>query len=222
MTFYLSFLTNPFLQFPSILGDVKYVILIGGLDRHIEDKAHFICGSGRELVCSPLAELYQRWMTTILSALVMIIKFHWWPSISFSKEHTYSNTDLFEEWFDKQSREGCVSTVHLLSRWKFSFVHSLGDGEFELNALDELGRWFLAFDNTRMMVTKPCKWLGDMVFCTFWYFRCSTVYLSILFDGSVSWTQQSVVQAGGGCISVWRYWFYCIVHASCTWFFDIH
>ena len=52
-----------------------------------------------------VAELYQRWMTTILSALCMVIKFHWWP-ISFSKEHTYSNTDLFEEWFDKQSREG--------------------------------------------------------------------------------------------------------------------
>ena len=80
-------------------------------------------GSGwcLRLVCSPLAELYQRWMTTILSALSMIIKFHWWP-ISFSKEHTYSNTDLFEEWFDKQSREVCVSTVHLLSRWKFLFV----------------------------------------------------------------------------------------------------
>ena len=32
------------MQFPSILGDVKYVILIGGL--YIEDKSHFICGSG--------------------------------------------------------------------------------------------------------------------------------------------------------------------------------
>ena len=71
-------------------------------------KAHFIwMGRGwcLGLVCSPLAELYQRWMNTILGALGMIIKFHWWP-ISFSKEHTYSNTDLFEEWFDKQSREG--------------------------------------------------------------------------------------------------------------------
>ena len=51
------------------------------------------------------------------------------------------------------------------------------------------------------MVTEPCKWLSDVVFCTFWYFHCSTVYLYILFDGSVSWTQQSVVQAGGGCLS---------------------
>ena len=50
-------------------------------------------GSGwcLRLVCSPLAELYQRWMSTILSALGMIIKFYWWPSISFSKEHTYSH-----------------------------------------------------------------------------------------------------------------------------------
>ena len=32
-------------SFPAIsFNDVKYVILIGGL--HIEDKAHFICGSG--------------------------------------------------------------------------------------------------------------------------------------------------------------------------------
>ena len=44
LTFYLSFLTNLFLQFPSILGDVKYIILIGGL--YLEDKAHLICGSG--------------------------------------------------------------------------------------------------------------------------------------------------------------------------------
>ena len=29
-----------------------------------------------------------------------------------------------------------------------SFVHSLRDGDFELNALDELCRWILAFDNT--------------------------------------------------------------------------
>ena len=44
LTFHLSFLTNPFLQFTSILGDVQYVILIGGL--HIEDETHFISGSG--------------------------------------------------------------------------------------------------------------------------------------------------------------------------------
>ena len=38
----------------------------------------------------------------------------------------------------------------LLSWWKshLSFVHSLRDGGFELNALDELCRWFLAFDHT--------------------------------------------------------------------------
>ena len=29
-----------------------------------------------------------------------------------------------------------------------SFAHSLRDGDFELNALDELCCWFLAFDNT--------------------------------------------------------------------------
>ena len=29
-----------------------------------------------------------------------------------------------------------------------SFVHSRRDGDFELNALDELCRWFLAFDHT--------------------------------------------------------------------------
>ena len=27
-------------------------------------------------------------------------------------------------------------------------MHSLRDGDFELNSLDELCRWFLAFDNT--------------------------------------------------------------------------
>ena len=29
-----------------------------------------------------------------------------------------------------------------------SFAHSLRDGDFELNALDELCCWFLAFDST--------------------------------------------------------------------------
>ena len=41
------------------------------------------------------------------------------------------------------------------------FVHSLRDGDFELNALDELCRWFLAFSLTTpfffQMVTEPCK-----------------------------------------------------------------
>ena len=38
------------MQFTPIIGDVKYVILMGGL--HIEDKAHLICGSGWEWVMS--------------------------------------------------------------------------------------------------------------------------------------------------------------------------
>ena len=112
------------MQFPSIFGDVKYVILIGGL--HIEDKAHFICGSGwgvgLRLGCSPLAELYRRWMTTILSALGMIITFHWWHFISISKEHTYSHrviqTYLKNDLTSSRGRDVCVSTAHLLSKWK--------------------------------------------------------------------------------------------------------
>ena len=100
-----------------------------------------------------LTELYQRWMTTILSALGMIIKFHWWPSISFSKEHTYSHrvipTYLKNHLKSSRGRDVCVSTVHLEDgNNHLSFVHSLRDGDFELNALDELCRWFLAFDHT--------------------------------------------------------------------------
>ena len=78
------------------------------------------------LGCSPLAELCQRWMTTILSALGIIIEFHWWPSISFSKEYTYSHrvipTYLKNHLKSSRGRDVCVSTVHLLSRWKKSFV----------------------------------------------------------------------------------------------------
>ena len=71
-------------------------------------------GSGcLRLGCSPLAELYQRWMTTILSALGMLIKFHWSLSISFSKEHTYSNTTyLKNDLTSSRGRDACVGTVH--------------------------------------------------------------------------------------------------------------
>ena len=146
-------------------------------------------GSGwcLRLVCSPLAELYQRLLTTILSALGMIIKFHWWPSISFSKEHrpTYSHgviqIYLKNDLTNSRGRDVCVSTVHLLSKWKLSFV---------VCALSEKW-WFwvqclgwivsLVFSvwphHFFQMVTESCEWLSDVVFCTFWYFRCSTVYL---------------------------------------------
>ena len=125
-------------QFPSILCDDKYVILIGGL--HIESKAHlmlgkFIRGSGWEWAmseagCSPLVELYPPWMTTILSALGMLIKFHWWPSISSSKKHTQyipqiqkvTLTHLTNSVPNSSGIDVCLSTGHSLSSLNFSFV----------------------------------------------------------------------------------------------------
>ena len=144
-------------------------------------------GSGwcLRLECSPLAELYQRWMTTILSALCMIIKFHWWPSISFSKEHTYSHrviqTHLKNDLTSSRGWDVCVSTVHSLSRWKFSFVVCVLSERWWFWA-QWLG-WIVSLvfivwpHHFFQMVTKPCKWFGDVFFCTFWYLRCSTVYL---------------------------------------------
>ena len=44
------------------------------------------------------------------------------------------------------------------------------------------------------MVTEPSKWFSDI-------FVVQRSIYNFFFDGSVSWTQQSVVQAGGGCLS---------------------
>ena len=109
----------------------------------------------------------------------------WFTTTTFSKEHTYSDriiqTYLKNDLTGSQERGVCVSTAHLLASWKFSFV---------VCALSEWW-WFwaqcfgwivsLVFSvwphHFLQMVTESCKWLSDVVFCTFWYFRCSTVYL---------------------------------------------
>ena len=52
-------------------------------------------------------------------------------------------------------------TFYLAGNSHLSFVHSLRDGDFELYALDELCRCFLAFDHTNFSgwlgPTGPCK-----------------------------------------------------------------
>ena len=45
-------------------------------------------------------------------------------------------------------------------------MHFLRDGDFELNALDELCRWFLAFDNILFSRWLP-NHVNDLVMCFF-------------------------------------------------------
>ena len=112
LTFYLPFLTSPFLQFLSILGDVKYAILIGGL--HIEHKAHFICGSGWGWMMSEAGVFTSGKAVSTLDdhhikrtrydhqvLLVALSLLQQWAYL-----WSQSKTDLLEEWFDKQSGEG--------------------------------------------------------------------------------------------------------------------
>ena len=117
-------------------------------------------------------------------------------------------------------RDVCVSTVHLLSRWKFS--------AFVVCALSE--RWWfcaqclgwivsLVFSVWQhhffQMVTEPCKGFSDVVSCHSDIFvvqrSIDKFYLMNTAIGSTSWWWLLIR-------FVWRYWFYCIVHASCTWF----
>ena len=100
------------MQFPS--GDVKYVMLIGEL--HIEDKAHLICGSGwgeaGVFTCGGAVSMLDD-NHNDLWALGMHIKFHWWPSISFS--HMVIPTNLKNYITSRPGKDVGLSTLHLLS-----------------------------------------------------------------------------------------------------------
>ena len=127
LTFYLSFLTKPFLQFPSILADVKYVILIGGL--HIEDWAHFICGSGWG-VGDVWGWCVHLWQSYINAGWPPYQVHSVWSSSFIGGPLSPSariipiviQIYLKNGVTSSGGRDVCVSTVHLLSRWKLSFV----------------------------------------------------------------------------------------------------
>ena len=101
------------------------------------------------------------------------------------------NTDSFEEWFDKQSREGRmlkyfslfieleILTCRLCTFWK----------------MVKLCRWFLAFNHRFFS-----RWLSvHVAFCTFWYFRCRSSHnFSLVAKDQSHEHSNRQLQAGGG------------------------
>ena len=92
---------------------------------------------------------------------------------------SHGNTDTFEEWFDKQSREGRM----------FKYCSLFIELEILICRLCTLLRYgeivSLVFSvwphQFFQMVIGPCKRFSIVTFCTFWYFRCATVGLCIIF-----------------------------------------
>ena len=120
-----------------------------------------------------------RWRCIILRTLGMIIKFHRWPSISFSKEHAYSHraiqTYLKNDLTSSRGRDVCVSTVPA-SRWKFSFVLcALSERWWFWAQLGELCLCFSAFDHSIFSRWLPVH-VNDLVMWFSVHSR-STVYL---------------------------------------------
>ena len=156
-------------QFPAILGEDMYVVLMGAL--HIEDKAQlmlgkFIRGSGWEWAVST-AEVFTsgRAASTLDDHHIKRTRYaHQVSLVSLSllKKEAYSiycnDVDGPPKPFDLWSIDQAVD-VHMFKYWSqiielelllCRFVRSLREGDFELyvQVLDELCPWFFAFDHT--------------------------------------------------------------------------
>ena len=156
-------------QFPDILGEDVYVLVMGAL--HIEDKGQlmlekFIRGSGWEWAMTT-AEVFTagRAASTLDEHHIKRTRYAHQISLvalSLLKQEAYStyceevqgSPEPFELWSMKCSEHTDMfkywSQIIKLELIMCRFVRSLRDGDFELyvKVLDELCPWFFAFDHT--------------------------------------------------------------------------